>query len=65
MGWRSMEWWNNDVNAEVKRKEFLEARYEDGKQRCQEVYKEEKRNVKRCIYHSKKEVHGQFGRRLR
>ena len=32
--------------------------------RCLEVYKEEKRKVKRCIYQSKKEVQEQFGRKM-
>ena len=27
-----------------------------------EVYKEENRNIKRCIYQSKKEIQGQFGK---
>ena len=34
------------------------------KDRCMEVYKEEKRKVKRCIYQSKKEVNEQFGRKM-
>ena len=32
--------------------------------RCMEVYKEEERKVKRCIYRSNKEVNEQFGRKL-
>ena len=34
----------------------------DARERCLEVYKEEKRKVKRCIYQSKEEVQEQFGR---
>ena len=62
-------WWNNQIKAAVKRKEdawkeVLEARDEDARERCLEVYKEEKRKVKRCIYHSKEEVQEQFGRKM-
>ena len=35
---------------------MLVASDEEAKERCIEVYKEEKRKVKRCIYQSKKEV---------
>ena len=31
---------------------------------CIEVYKEEKRKVKRCIYQSRKEVYEQLGRKI-
>ena len=56
------------VERSIKRKEgaskeVLGARNEDAKESCLKVYKEEKRKVKRCIYQSKKEVQGQFGRR--
>ena len=37
-------------------KEVSGYRDEATKGRCMEVYKEEKRKVKRCIYQSKKEV---------
>ena len=37
---------------------------EDARERCLEVYKEEKRKVKRLIYQSKKEVQGQLGRNM-
>ena len=40
------------------------ARDEDARERCLEVYKEEKRKVKRCIYQSKKEVQEQFIRKM-
>ena len=43
---------------------MLGARDEDARERCLEVYKEEKGKVKRCIYHSKNEVQKQFGRRM-
>ena len=37
---------------------------EDAKKRCMEAYREEKRKIKRCIYHSKKKVNQQFGRKM-
>ena len=40
------------------------ARDEDAREMCLEVYKEEKRKVKRCIYHSKREVQEQSGRKM-
>ena len=63
-------WWNGQVKAEVKReedgwKEVLGARYEDARESCLEVYEEEKRKVKRCIYQSDKEIQEQFGREMR
>ena len=48
-------WWNDQVKAAVKRKEVLGARDEDARERSLEVYKEEKRKVKRWIYESKEE----------
>ena len=47
--------WLSAVKAAVKRKvaawkEVLEARDEDAKESCLNVYKEEKIKVKRCIY---------------
>ena len=57
-------WWNNQVKAAVKRKEVFGARDEEARERCLEVYKEEKRKVKRCIYQSKEEVQEQFGRKM-
>ena len=56
-------WWNDQVEAVVKRKEELEARDEDARERCLEVYIEEKRKVKRFIYQSKKVIQEQFGRK--
>ena len=52
--------WNDEVKAAVRRKEaawkkVLGARDEDAKERCLEIYKEEKRKVKKCICQSKKE----------
>ena len=44
--------------------EVLGARDEVPKERCMEVYKEEKIKIKRCIYQSKKKVNKQFGRNL-
>ena len=48
-------WWNDQVKAAVKReedawKDVLEARDEDVREKFLEVYKEEMRKVKRCIY---------------
>ena len=40
------------------------ARDENVRERCLEVYKEEKRKVKRCIHQSKEEVQEQFGRKI-
>ena len=61
--------WNNEVKAGVRRKEsawkeVLAASNEEAKERCMEAYREEKRKVKRCIYHSKKKVKEQFGRKM-
>ena len=42
----------------------MEASGKDARERCLEVYKEEEKNVKRCIYQSKKEVQEQFGRKM-
>ena len=62
-------WWNDEVKVAVRRKKAaskkeLGARDEDAKQRCLEVYEEEKRKVKRCIYQTKKDNHEQFGRKM-
>ena len=43
---------------------MLGARDEDARERSLEVYKEEKRKVKRCIYQSKEEIQEQFGGRV-
>ena len=40
------------------------ARDEDAKDRCIEVYKEETRKVKSCIYHSIKEVNEKYRRKM-
>ena len=60
--------WNSEIKAAVRRKkaawkEVLVASYE-AKETCMEVYIEEKRKVKRCIYHSKKKVNEQYGRKV-
>ena len=57
-------WWNNRVKAAVKMKKVLEGRDKDANERCLEVYKKEKRKVKRCIYQSKEEVQEQFGTKI-
>ena len=61
-------WWNDEIKAAVRRKEtawkVLEARNEEPKERCMEVYREEKRKVKKCIIQSKKNVNEQFGRKM-
>ena len=57
--------WRNDVlKVAVERMEILGARNEAAKERCMEVYKEEKRNVKRCIYFIKRRVNEKFGRNM-
>ena len=43
---------------------MLGVRYEDARERCLEVYRGEKREVKRCIYQSKEEIQEQFGRKM-
>ena len=40
------------------------ARDEVAKNRDMEIYKEEKRKVKGCIYQSKKKINEQFGRKM-
>ena len=55
------------VKATIKRKEtawkeVLEVSDEVAKDRCMEVYKEERREVKSYVYKSKKEGNEQFGR---
>ena len=61
-------WWKDQVKAAVEEedawKEVLGARDEDARKRCLEVYKEEQRKVKRCIYQSKEEVQEQFGSKM-
>ena len=42
---------------------MLAASDEKVKQRCIEVYREEKRKIKRCIIQCKKKVNEQFGRK--
>ena len=63
------EWWNEEVMQAVKSKKeawlnVLKANDEVSKERCLELYKEEKRNAKRCIRKRKEEVNEQFGRRM-
>ena len=43
---------------------MLAASDEEAKERCVEAYKEEKREVKSCIYQSKNKVNEQFGRKM-
>ena len=57
-------WWNDVVKSAVERKEVLGLRDEVAKDRCIEIYKEEKRKVKRCINQIRKEVNEQFGRKM-
>ena len=54
-------WWNDEIKAAVRRKktvwrEVLAASDEEAKERCMEVYTEEKKKVRRCIYLSKQKV---------
>ena len=60
---------NDEIKVAVRRKEaawkeVLAASDEETKERCMEVYREEKRKVKRCIILSKKKVNEQFGRKM-
>ena len=71
MGGKNPEcvWWNDEVNVAVRRKEAAwkkvsAASNEEAKERCMEACREEKRKVKKCIYHSKKKVNEQFGRKM-
>ena len=62
-------WWNDETKAAVRRKEaawkvVLAASDEETKERCMEAYREEKREIKRCIIQSKMEVNKQFGRKM-
>ena len=43
---------------------MLAAIDEEAKQRFMESYREEKREVKRCLYQSKKKINEQFGREM-
>ena len=57
------------VKSTVKRregtwKELLRARDEAGKERSVEAYKKEKGKVKRCTDRIRKEVNGQFGKKI-
>ena len=57
--------WNDEVKAGVERKEVvwkdvLEAKDENMKERCIEIYKEEKTRVKSCLYQSKMYTNEQF-----
>ena len=52
-------WWNNVVKPLAEReesawKEVMGGRDEVAKDRYRNIYKEEKRKVKKCMYHSKK-----------
>ena len=49
---------------DVARKKVLAASLEVAKDRCIEIYKGEKRKVKRCPCKSKIEVNEQFGRKV-
>ena len=56
--------WSDQVKAAVKRKEVLGARDKDAREKCLEIYKEEKKKVKRSIYQSKEEVKEWFERKV-
>ena len=52
-------WWNDEIKGEVERKEaawkeVLGAKHETTKERCMAAQKKERKNVVRCIYHTKK-----------
>ena len=46
-------------------KNVLGVKDEAANEKCMEVYKEEKRKVKGCIYKRKKEVNERFGRNIK
>ena len=61
--------WNDVVKAAVEikvasRKGLLGARDDDAKELYIQVYQEEKRRVKRCIYQTKREVNKQFRKKM-
>src|SRR5678815_5162111 len=63
------EWWNEEVMQAAKSKKeawlnVLKANDEVSNEGCLELYKEEKRNAKRCIHKRHEEVNEQFGRRM-
>ena len=58
-------WWSDEIKTAVMRKEVawkivLAASDEESKERRMEVYREDKRRVKRCIVQSKKKVNEQM-----
>ena len=57
---KSLRWSNEvkfvDMKKEVAWKKVLAASDEYTKERCMEVYRKEKRKVKRCMYQRKKKV---------
>ena len=62
-------WWNNEIKTAVRRKEaawkeMFSYSDEEGKERCMEAYREEKRKVKRSIIQSKKKVNEQLVRKM-
>ena len=62
-------WWNDEIKAELGEgrlcRRWCSASDEETKDICMEVYREEKREVKRCIIQSKKKVNKQFGRKMK
>ena len=44
--------------------QIKQAMMESARERCLEVYKQEKKKIKRYIYQSKKEVHEQFRKKM-
>ena len=62
-------WWNDEVQTAVRRKEaawkeVLAASDEKAKERCREVYREEKGKIKWCKYQSKEKVNEQSERKM-
>ena len=62
-------WWNDERKTAVRRKEaawkeVVATSNEEVKERCMEMYREEKRKVKRYIYHSKKKANEKFGKEM-
>ena len=62
-------WWNGKLKSVFRKKEaawkeVLATNNDEAKERCMESYREEKKEVKRCIYQSKKKVNEHFGRKM-
>ena len=56
------EWWNNNVKTGTERKKVTQQDVMEVRERsCIKICKKGKRNIKSCIYISKKKTNAQFG----